>query len=121
MAKSKTKAAAKAKEPAKAKSKPKKAQRREPVLNEDTRRIVRMVLGVVCGILTVYTVVALLSYVFTWTADQSLKFNTELFTTGVTADNAGGKIGFLWADFLVSKLFGWGAFAVPVCLGALTV
>ena len=121
MAKSKTKAAAKAKEPAKAKSKPKKAQRREPVLNEDTRRIVRMVLGVVCGILTVYTVVALLSYVFTWTADQSLKFNTELFTTGVTADNAGGKIGFLWADFLVSKLFGLGAFAVPVFLGALTV
>ena len=121
MAKAKTKAAAKAKEPAKAKSKPKKAQRREPVLNEDTRRIVRTVLGVVCGILTVYTVVALLSYVFTWTADQSLKFNTELFTTGVTADNAGGKIGFLWADFLVSKLFGLGAFAVPVFLGALTV
>ena len=121
MAKAKTKATAKAKEPAKAKSKPKKAQRREPVLNEDTRRIVRTVLGVVCGILTVYTVVALLSYVFTWTADQSLKFNTELFTTGVTADNAGGKIGFLWADFLVSKLFGLGAFAVPVFLGALTV
>ena len=119
--KAKTKAKAKAKEPVRGKAKPKKAARREPLMGEDTRRIVRMVLGVVCGLLTIYTVIALLSYVFTWTADQSLKFNTELFTTGVTADNAGGKVGFLWADLLVSKLFGLGAFAIPVFLAALTI
>ena len=121
MAKEKTKSKSKSKTAPKAKSKPKKVQRREPVLGNDTRRIIRTVLGVICGLLTIYTVIALLSYVFTWTADQSLKFNTELFTTGVTAGNAGGKVGFLWADFLVSKLFGLGAFAVPVFLGALTI
>jgi len=120
-AKTKVKTKAKAKEPARGKSRPKTAPRRQPLLGDDTRRIIRIVLGVVCALLTVYTVVALLSYVFTWTSDQSLKFNTELFTTGVTADNAGGKIGFLWADFLVAKLFGLGAFAIPVFLAALTI
>ena len=125
MAQAKKSASAKGKGKAKArpatKAKPKEKAPREPLLNESTRRIVRTVLAVVCGLLTLYTLVALLSYVFTWTADQSLKFDTELFTTGVTAGNAGGKIGFLWADFLVSKLFGLGAFALPVFLGALTV
>ena len=125
MAQAKKSASAKGKGKAKArpaaKAKPKDKAPREPLLNESTRRIVRTVLAVVCGLLTLYTLVALLSYVFTWTADQSLKFDTELFTTGVTAGNAGGKIGFLWADFLVSKLFGLGAFALPVFLGALTV
>ena len=120
MAKAKTKSKATAPK-GKTKSKPQKAKRREPILSEENRRIVRIVLGVICGLLTLYTAVALLSYMFTWTDDQSLKFNTELFTTGVTAGNAGGKVGFLWADLLVSKLFGLGAFAVPVFLGVLTV
>ena len=52
---------------AKPKSKSKPARKaktpREPVLNESNRRIVRIVLGVLCGILTVYTLVALLSIV----------------------------------------------------------
>ena len=115
------KAKASAKGKGKARPKAKARAERRPVLSDGSRRTVRTVLSVVCGLLTLYTLVALLSYVFTWTADQSLKFNTELFTTGVTAGNAGGKIGFLWADFLVSKLFGLGAFALPVFLGALTV
>jgi DNA segregation ATPase FtsK/SpoIIIE and related proteins len=119
MAKAKTKSKPKA--APKGKTKPRKTAPREPVFNENTRRIVRIVLGVLFTMLTIYTLVALLSYVFTWTADQSLKFDTRMFTTGVTAENAAGKIGFIWADFLVSKLFGLGAFAIPVFLGALAV
>ena len=114
----------------KSKSRPKKkaaaapkrtAARRQLLLTEDKRRIVRIVFGVLCSIMALYTLVALLSYVFTWTSDQSLTFDTRMFTTAVTAENAGGKIGFLWADFLISKLFGFGAFALPVFLGALAV
>jgi len=94
---------------------------REPLITDSRRRVARITLGVVFGLLTLYTLIALLSYVFTWTSDQSLAFDSRMFTTAVTAENAGGKIGFLWADFLISKLFGLGAFALPVFLAALTV
>ena len=94
---------------------------RQPLLSEEKRRIIRIVLGVLCAILTLYTLVALISYVFTWTSDQSLRFDSGMFTTGAVAENAGGQVGFRWADFLISRLFGLGAFALPVFLGALTV
>ncbi|MBO4525708.1 MAG: DNA translocase FtsK 4TM domain-containing protein [Bacteroidales bacterium] len=81
----------------------------------------RIVLGVLFGILTLYTLVALLSYVFTWTSDQSLRFDPQMFSMDSVAENAGGKIGYLWANLLISKLFGFGAFAIPVFLGFLTV
>ena len=94
---------------------------RTPLLSEENRRIVRIVLGVLCGILTIYTLVALLSYVFTWTADQSLKFDPQMFSMDSAAENAAGKIGYLWANLLISKWFGLGAFAIPAFLAFLTV
>ncbi len=103
-------------------SKPKRSTGpRQPLLSEENRRIVRIVLGVICGILTIYTLVALLSYVFTWTSDQSLAFDSDMFSMDASAENAGGKVGYLWANLLVSKWFGLGAFAIPVFLGFLTV
>ena len=111
----------------KPKTKPKKKpsaskkRTRQPLLSEEKRRIVRIVLGVLFGILTLYTLAALLSYVFTWNADQSLSYHPQPFSLDASAENAGGKIGFLWADLLISKWFGFGAFALPVFLAALTV
>ena len=98
-----------------------KPAERMPLLSEERRRIVRIVLGVLCGILTVYTLVALLSYVFTWTSDQSLKFDSQMFSMDSTAENAAGKIGYLWANLLISKWFGLGAFTIPAFLAFLTV
>ncbi|MBR1539162.1 MAG: DNA translocase FtsK 4TM domain-containing protein [Bacteroidales bacterium] len=94
---------------------------REPLLTDSRRRIIRIVLGVLCGILTLYTLAALLSYVFTWTSDQSLAFNPQMFSLDTAAENAGGKIGYLWANLLISKWFGLGAFAIPAFLAFLTV
>ena len=68
---------------------------RVPLLTDDRRRIIRIVLGVLCGLLTLYTLVALISYVFTWTSDQSLSYDSEMFSLGTAAENAGGKIGYL--------------------------
>ena len=76
---------------------------RQPLLTEETRRIVRIVLGVLCGILTLYTLVALISYVFTWTSDQSLSYDPQMFSLDAAAENAGGKLGYLWANLLISK------------------
>ena len=99
----------------------KAASRREPVVTDQHKRVFRLTLGVVFTIVALYTLVALLSYVFTWTADQSLAFDSRMFTTEVTAENAGGKIGFIWANFLISRLFGLGAFAMPIFFGVLAV
>ncbi|MBR5100394.1 MAG: DNA translocase FtsK [Bacteroidales bacterium] len=126
--KNKEKSRAKSRPQPTAKKKPAAASRpkrndapRKPILSEENRRIVRIVLGVLFGILTLYTLVALLSYVFTWTSDQSLRFDSQMFSMDTVAENAGGKIGYLWANLLISKLFGFGAFAIPVFLGFLTV
>ena len=99
----------------------KKTADREPLLTDTRRRMIRIVLGVLCSILTLYILVALLSYLFTWTSDQSLAFDPRLFSMDAAAENAGGKIGFLWGKALISKWFGFGAFAVPLFLGALSV
>ncbi len=101
-------------------SRPKRAAK-APILTDNRRRMIRISLGVLFSILALYTLVALLSYIFTWTSDQSLAFDSRMFTTEVTAENAGGKIGFLWADLLISKLFGLGALALPIFLGAIAV
>ncbi|MBQ5435506.1 MAG: hypothetical protein IIT50_05600, partial [Bacteroidales bacterium] len=74
---------------------------REPLLTDSRRRIIRIVLGVLCGILTLYTLAALISYVFTWTSDQSLAFDPQMFSLDASAENAGGKIGYLWANLLI--------------------
>ena len=82
------------------------------MLSDNASRVARIVTGIVFGILTIYTVVALVSYVFTWHTDQSLRFEESVASTSVTAENSGGKLGFIWADFLISKLFGFGAFVL---------
>ena len=118
-AKPKSKAGAKAaKRPAQRNT---PAPAREPLLSESRRRVIRIVLGVLFGILTLYTLAALVSYVFTWTSDQSLSSDPEMFSMTSSAENMGGKIGYLWAELLISKWFGLGAFAIPVFLAYLTV
>ncbi len=78
-----------------------------------------------CGLtsfaIAVYTLVSLLSYLFTWAADQSLFAENNVLGTMVAVENDGGKIGLVWADFLISKLFGLGAFIIPVFFGGVAL
>ncbi|MEF9987202.1 MAG: DNA translocase FtsK [Bacteroidales bacterium] len=71
----------------------------------------------ICGLISlavaVFTFVSLVSYVFTWAEDQSLFSNKDMFNTLIDVENNGGKAGLYWANFLVTKLFGLGAFIVP--------
>ncbi|MFA5325141.1 MAG: DNA translocase FtsK 4TM domain-containing protein [Bacteroidales bacterium] len=100
------------------KKKKKKNENNMPLVNT---RAVRVVFGLFFGILCVFTVISLISYVFTWAKDQSLISNPNVIQNSFEAHNSGGKVGFLWADFLISKLFGIGAFIIPVFLGAVSV
>ncbi|MBQ0025381.1 MAG: DNA translocase FtsK 4TM domain-containing protein [Bacteroidales bacterium] len=105
----------------KTKKKKKTKAVKQPLVSENTSRTIRIVAGVVFAIFTVYTLAALVSYLFTWRFDQSLKFENGIMSNEVTATNSGGKLGFFWAELLVSKLFGFGAFFLPFFLGAITV
>ncbi|MBQ7900619.1 MAG: hypothetical protein IJ365_01470, partial [Clostridia bacterium] len=70
-------------------------------------------LYLLCGLaslaLAFYTLVSLLSYLFTWADDQSLFADNGLLGTVMQVENGGGKVGLVWANFLISKLFGLGA------------
>ncbi len=83
-------------------------------------RNVRLLTGILLALIALYTLATLISYIFTWSKDQSLLSNPELFSPGQKAFNIGGKLGFLWANLLVAKLFGFGAFTLPLFVGALS-
>ncbi len=71
----------------------------------------------ICGLFAMalagYTFFSLFSYVFTWAEDQSIFHNGNMFDSAVEVENNGGKLGLLWANFLITRLFGLGAFIVP--------
>ena len=92
-----------------------------PVLAFLQNEVVRFVAGVVFAILSIFTFVSLLSYLFTWAEDQSLLSDDNLFSNIVTAENIGGKLGFLSANLLVSKWFGLGAFIIPFFFAGVAV
>ncbi|MBR5400149.1 MAG: DNA translocase FtsK 4TM domain-containing protein [Bacteroidales bacterium] len=72
-----------------------------------------LICGLVALAIAVYTLIALISYVFTWAHDQSSFAGNEIFNSITTVENGGGKIGLWWANLLISKLFGLGAFIIP--------
>ena len=62
---------------------------------------VKLITGLFFAALSVYTFVALISYVFTWAEDQSLLSRPDVWSTIVPVENGAGKLGFFWANFLV--------------------
>lgn len=84
----------------------KKRKNRELVLRR--RKIARNVAGIILGIVALYTLVSIISYMFTWTADQSLVNSAS----DTVARNSGGRLGFKWARLLVTDMLGIGSFAV---------
>ena len=84
-------------------------------------RNVRFVLGLVFALLAVFTLVSIVSYLFTWADDQSLLSDDGIYSNAVTAENTGGKAGFLFANLLVSRWFGLGAFVIPFFFAGVSV
>ncbi|HIZ85910.1 MAG TPA: DNA translocase FtsK [Candidatus Coprenecus stercoravium] len=82
---------------------------------------VRFVIGVVCALLAVFTLVSMVSYLFTWAQDQSLLTDDNIYSNSVTAENTGGKLGFLFSHLLVSRWFGLGAFIIPFFFAGLSL
>ncbi|MGM9773786.1 MAG: DNA translocase FtsK 4TM domain-containing protein [Candidatus Egerieousia sp.] len=72
-----------------------------------------LIVGLVFLAAAVYTLIALISYIFTWAQDQSTLSANDVLSSFVDVENGGGKMGLVWANFLISKLFGLGAFIIP--------
>ena len=101
---------------------PKKITLRERInINEDTRIRIMKVSGMVAGVFAVFTFIAVLSYLFTWKADQSLLSDPQMMDKAAEVNNMGGKLGYRWGHFLVGRCFGLGSFALVVLLAAASV
>ena len=68
--------------------------------------------GWTVAVFAVITVVSVLSYLFTWHADQSLMSRPDMMDKDVDVQNWGGKLGYRWSSFLVTDCFGLGSLAI---------
>lgn len=82
---------------------------------------VRFVAGVFFGVVALLTFISFISYLFTWSYDQSLLSEDGFLSNIVTARNSGGKLGFAYSRLLISELFGLGAFVLPFLFAGISV
>jgi len=76
--------------------------------------------GFLVALLAVFTLLATVSYFFTWKADQSSLYSA-VGDTSARVSNVAGKMGYRWADLLVRRWFGLGSLAFVVILFAVSV
>ncbi len=81
----------------------------------------KLIIGLFFAALSVFTLLALGSYLFTWAEDQSLLSRPDAWSAIVPVENVGGKVGFYWANLLFSKLFGLGSFIIPLFFIAIAI
>lgn len=84
--------------------------------DENEKRAAIRIAGLCFAALTVFILIAIVSYLFHWRQDMSL-------LSGVSAEdaaNAAAKLGCRTGHFLVCTLFGLGSFALPVILAAVS-
>ena len=90
-------------------------------LDEKKRSSYRIVAAVLVGIFTLFTAIAVGSYLFTWKQDASLLSEPALMDSDVAVHNASSKLGFRWGHFLVTRLFGIAALGLIAFLVAWTL
>ena len=90
-------------------------------LDEKKRSSYRIVAAVLLGIFTLFTAIAVGSYLFTWKQDASLLSEPALMDSDVAVHNASSKLGFRWGHFLVTRLFGVAALGLIAFLVAWTL
>ena len=70
-------------------------------------------------LIALFTLVSMLSYLFTWSADKDLLMNADRMSRGLDVNNMGGKLGYLWSHFLISDMLGLASFVFVFLFGAL--
>ncbi len=90
-------------------------------LDAKRRTQCRIVAAVLLGIFTLFTAIAVGSYLFTWKQDASLLSEPSLMDSDVAVHNASSKLGFRWGHFLVTRCFGLAALGLVAFLLAWTL
>ena len=75
-------------------------------MDPELKSILLKCAGVLVFLFTVFTFVAMFSYMFTWQPDKSLFSNPDMMHKSVEAHNMAGKLGYMWGRFLISDMFG---------------
>ena len=89
-------------------------------MDDDDKAKLTKVAGFLVALLAVFTLLATISYFFTWKTDQS-SLSSAVGDTSVEVSNLAGKMGYRWADLLVRRWFGLGSLAFVVILFAVSV
>ena len=89
-------------------------------MSEERKSTLIKYTGWAVAALTVYVLVSVGSYLFTWKADQSLLSTPDMMDMSVDVHNWGGKLGYDLSHMLVGECFGLGAFVLVFLLGFLS-
>ena len=87
--------------------------------DDDKERLVKGT-GLAVAVLTVFTLLATVSYLFTWKIDQSA-LAAPVSDKSVEISNIAGKLGYKWANLLVREWFGLGSLALILIMFAVSV
>ncbi|MGM0550295.1 MAG: DNA translocase FtsK 4TM domain-containing protein [Bacteroidota bacterium] len=77
---------------------------------------VQIILGIVFIGISAYLMLAFVSFLFTWKADQSFEWNHVLSEASIQVENWAGKLGARIANKFLNHLFGIASFALPFLL-----
>ncbi|MCR5463694.1 MAG: DNA translocase FtsK [Bacteroidales bacterium] len=86
--------------------------------DDDKARLVKTT-GFIVAAFTLFTLLATLSYFFTWKVDQSA-LAAPVADKSVKISNFAGKLGYKWANLLVREWFGLGSLALVLILFAVS-
>lgn len=104
----------------KTKSKVRKRFRLFARISEERKSTLIKYTGWAITAFTLYTLVSVGSYLFTWKADQSLLTSPNMMDQAVEVQNWGGKLGYDFSHFLVSECFGLASLILVFLLGFLS-
>lgn len=90
-------------------------------LDEEKRKKIQKLGGLAIGAFAVFTIIAIVSYLFTWKADQSLLSEADMLDSDIEVHNSAGKLGYRWGHFLVARCFGLGSIAVFLLLALISL
>jgi S-DNA-T family DNA segregation ATPase FtsK/SpoIIIE len=102
----------------------KRRKGRHPMASDKKQRIrdnFRLIAGWLFLAVGLYLLVAFVSYLFTWTVDQSLLSEGGMSDPQAEAANSAGLIGNYWSNLFIGELFGISAFIIPFFLAALAI
>ena len=88
-------------------------------MDEEKKKKAVKVTGLAVAAFAVFTLIAIISYLFTWKADQSLLSDPFMMDGRAEVHNSAGKLGYKWGHFLVCRCFGLGSFALVILLGVI--